>query len=382
MAAIRNETLARRQIGSIVAAALALPSISSGQAIEPQRAASVGVRWLTYHDWQPELNRIAVESPAFHFRAPLGEAWQIEGQLAIDSVSGASPRYHTAISGASKMSDVRRASEIKVTRFEDRSSLAVALSTSDENDYRSRGISGQSTWATEDNNQTYALSLGVAVDTIRSPADLLLHEGRRVLDVGASMTQIVSRASVAQIAATMAYGEGHYSDPYKVPDTRPNFRRQASVIIRWNYHLEPWATTLKSSYRRYVDSFGVQSHTVGLDVVLPATNRVRVTPSIRLYSQSAAYFYYDPVYAYEGIPLPEGYVISAQVPLSADQRLASFGAVTLGLKFEANLQPGLIADLKIERYEQQNRWHFLTPGSRGLAPLTASVIQWGLTRRF
>ena len=62
---------------------------------------------------------------------------------------------------------------------------------------------------------------------------------------------------------------------------------------------------------------------------VPATVRVRwtVVPEIRLYTQRAASFYYDPVYdSVLGEPVPPGFPSGPGRFSSPDQRLSGFGA--------------------------------------------------------
>jgi hypothetical protein len=67
---------------------------------------------------------------------------------------------------------------------------------------------------------------------------------------------------------------------------------------------------------------------------------------------------------------------------SADQRLAGFGAVTLGVKLAKQLNRDWAVDLKLERYEQRGAWRLFGSGSAGLAPMRAASLQIGLTRQW
>ena len=368
--------------GSVIAAALAIPGISAAQTELVQGQSAVGIKWMNYRDWQPGLDRIRVNSPAFWVSTPINNEWNVEGTATLDSLSGASPRYHTAVSGASRMSDERRAGDVKITRIADRSSWSVGVAASNENDYRSRAISGQARWSTEDNNRTWNMGVGVTSDRIGSTDAPSLDERRRTVELTAGVTQALSRADLVQLAVTYAAGKGYYSDSYKSPDYRPDFRNRVSVTLRWNHHLENWDTTLRSSYRIYRDSFGVRSHTVSLESVVSLGPRFQITPSIRLYTQDAARFYYNPIYSYTGTPYPADYSATSPPYISADQRLSAFGAIALGLKFAVQLGDGWTADIKLERYQQRSGWHLIQPGSRGLAPFSASYVQWGLMRQF
>ncbi|WP_141104251.1 DUF3570 domain-containing protein, partial [Noviherbaspirillum denitrificans] len=101
---------------ALLAAALALPGVQAQAESAPDRG-YVSMRYLDYKEWQPGLERISVHTPSVAFMAPVAGDWSVEGTIVADDVSGASPRYHTAVSGASRMSDLRKAADVKVTRY-------------------------------------------------------------------------------------------------------------------------------------------------------------------------------------------------------------------------------------------------------------------------
>ena len=372
----------RGRWGSVLLAALALPCVAAAQTETDTNVRELGVKWLRYRDWQPGFDRIAVNAPSIWLKTPLDARWRLEGTLTSDSISGASPRYHSAISGASTMSDERRAGDIKVTRIAERMSWSIGTAFSNENDYRSRTVSAQGSWSSEDNNRSWNAGIALTRDKIGSRDIIKLDERRRKVEVSAGLTQVLSRTDIVQVGLSMASGQGYYSDPYKNPDFRPDFRKQANVTVRWNHHVEDWGATFRSSYRRYADSFGIRSHTVTVESVFSPGRNFLLTPSIRLYSQDAARFYYNPIYAYEGTPFPAAYFDAPPAIISADQRLSAFGALSLGLKMELTFSEAWTADVKVESYQQRSAWHFIDPGSRGIAPFSASIVQLGLTRRF
>lgn len=377
-----TEAAAGTARGSLLLAALALPGLALAQGEPGPGPAQVAFKWLSYEDSQPGLKRVSVSSPSLLARVPVGERYAVEGSLTSDSVSGASPRYHTAVTGASRMSDHRHAGDVKVTRYDDRRSLSLAVAASDENDFRSRAVALQGTWSSDDNNRSWTLGLGYTKDRVGSTNNPQLDEPRRTVELAASITQALSRVDLVQAGLTLADGKGWYTDPYKALDARPSARRQTIATLRWNHHVEAADITLRSSYRWYDDSFGVRSHTLSLEPVWQATPQWTVTPLLRLYTQSAARFYYDPVYSFLGAPLPPGYLESPPRFLSSDQRLSAFGAVTIGLKIAWQVDAHWSTDLSYERYEQRGAWRVGGTGSPGLDPFSARFLQWGLARRF
>ena len=367
-------------LSPLLAAALALPGVAAAQVDAGQ--GSVSLKWLSYQDQQPGLQRIMVSSPSLLVRAPLAGPWVLEAGLSSDSVSGASPRYHSAISGASRMSDERRAGDVKLTRLGERSDFALGLASSDENDFHSRAASVEGRWHSDDRNRSWNAALAITRDRIGSSDDDTLKARRRTLEVTVGITQALSRADLVQLNITHAAGNGYYSDPYKRLDVRPGSRHQSIVLARWNHHVEGPDITLRSSWRGYRDSFGVRSHTLSLEPVFTLGERFTITPGLRLYSQSAARFYYDPVYSFAGAPYPPGYLEARPRFLSPDARLSAFGAVSVSLKLAVKLDTRWSADLKLERYEQRSAWRVGGPGSPGLAPLSAKLMTWGLSGTF
>lgn len=369
--------------GAIIAAALALPGIVAHADSAPEHG-EVAVKYLQYKDSQPGLDRIKVTAPSIYVLAPLSPKWAVEGALVSDSVSGATPRYHTAISGATpRMTDERHAGDLKLTRYEERSSYSLGLSKSKEHDYNSTAGSFGASFSSEDNNRTWNIGVGWASDKIGSTNDASLREHKHTAEAMIGVTQAWTANDLVQLDLTFNTGRGFFSDPYKEPDIRPRKRDQTIVLTRWNHHFTDLGASLRTSYRFYHDSFGINAHTLGADWVQPLNAFFTVTPSVRLYSQSAAKFYFDPVYDPDvGAPYPPGYFTNPPQFISADQRLSAFGAVTVGLKFAVQFTPDWSSDLKVERYEQRSNWRVGGAGSPGLDPFTATFVQLGLNKRF
>jgi Protein of unknown function (DUF3570) len=384
---------ARLPAGAVLAAALALPGVMAPAWAEnaPEQGV-VSLRYLHYQDSQPDLDRIQVTAPSIYVMAPIGPRWSVEASLVSDSVSGASPRYHTAVSGASRMNDERHAGDVKVTRYENRSAWSMGMAASDENDYSSRAVSFEVRLASEDNNRSWNLGLGLARDRVGSTNNPDLDERKRSFELMAGVTQAWTASDLVQLNLTLTRHLcddnpdpviSCLNDVYKDPDVRPRERNQAALLARWNHHFDGLGSTLRSSYRYYRDSYGIRAHTFGAEWVQPVGGRFTLTPSVRWYSQSAADFYFDPVYDPDvGEPYPPGYFTNPPRYISADQRLSAFGAVTLGLKAAVQLDANWSADIKLERYGQRAGWRLGGSGSPGLADFNADIIQVGVSRRF
>lgn len=368
-------------VGSSVAMTAMLPA--DVHAETPPEQATIAFKYLNYEESQASLKRINVNSPSMSLSLPIAGEWLLQTSLTSDSVSGASPRYHTAVSGASGMNDHRKAGDASITRYFPTGSLTVGTAYSTEHDYVSQALSVQGSLSSDDKNTTWLAGLGYAKDKINPVNNIVVNERRKTLDIMLGLTRILTPQDIAQITLTHARGDGYYSDPYKALDNRPRERRQTALMLRWNHHFAASEGSSRISYRYYSDSYDVKAHTLLGEYVQPLAGGWTVTPSLRLYSQSAASFYFDPVYDSKlGAPFPPGYVFGSNQLLTADQRLSGFGAVALGFKVGKQLGKDWRMDVRLEQYEQRGNWRLFHRGSPGLEPLTARSVQVGFEHQW
>jgi len=367
--------------GAFLAAALALPGIlpalwsPSAHAETAPEAGQIALKYLDYRDWQPGADRMRVKSPALYVLKPLGDAFAVAGTLVYDGISGASPRYHDALSGASGIgvSDHRTAGDVKLTWYGGRVAVGVGAALSSERDYLARALAVDVRVSTPDNNRTWALGIAGNSDRIDSVNGVAENRAKRSVDVLVGVTQVLSAEAIVQSNLTYSAGHGYYSDPYKLLDARPDHRRVFAWLTRVNRYLPAVDATLKLSYRLLTDSFGGTSHALDAAWAQSLPAGWSVTPSLRYYTQSAADFYFDP-------PFPRGFVPGQNY--SADTRLAAFGAFTPGIGVTKRLADGWSADLKVEHYRQRPAWRLGGSGSPGLESFSARWLQVGIAKTF
>jgi len=374
-------TSAGAPAGAFLAAALALPGIVPGlwspaaHAQTAPDAAQIALKYLDYRDWQPGADRIRVRSPSLYVLKPLGDAFAVEGTLVYDGISGASPRFHDALSGASGIgvSDHRTAGDAKLTWYGERVAVGISAAVSSERDYLGRALAVDVRVSTPDNNRTWAFGIAGNSDRIDSVNGVAENQARRSVDVLLGVTQVLSADAIVQSNLTYSAGHGYYSDPYKLLDTRPDHRRVFAWLTRGNRYLPAFDATLRVSYRLLTDSFGSVSHALDAAWVQSLPEGWSVTPSLRYYTQSAADFYFDP-------PFPRGFVPGGNY--TADTRLAAFGALTPGIGVTKRFADGWSADVKLEYYRQKSAWRLGGSGSPGLEPFSARWLQFGLAKTF
>ena len=106
--AVTKSPISPKRPGAITLAALALPGVMVTQPTNAfaETAPDEGVltvKLQAYNDSQPGLERIKVIAPSLYVFLPIAGAWSLEATVVQDNISGASPRWHTSISGASHM---------------------------------------------------------------------------------------------------------------------------------------------------------------------------------------------------------------------------------------------------------------------------------------
>ncbi len=382
-----------RAFGNVVMAALALPAVLplAAQAETAPEQGVISLRYLSYQDQQKvqvqypgydgsepsKLKRVKATSPSIYLLAPIGTRWSLEASGVQDEVSGATPRFYSDVTGASIMEDERKAGDIKLTRHFDRAGISLGAMHSTENDYESTAFSLDTRFSTADNNTTFSLGFGAARDKINPVNEIVKDETKDTNEVIVGVTQALNANDLMQVNVTYSDGKGYYNDPYKLRDVRPDRRKQAAGLVRWNHHFSGMGSTLRSSYRYYRDSFGIRAHTAELGWVQPMGDLFSMTPSLRYHDQTSARFYYDPVPDASIYPGP----LVAQQFRTVDHRMAAFGAITLGVRAELKLGEWA-ADVSYEHYEQRGNWRVFGTGSPMLDVFSADSVQVGLSKKF
>jgi hypothetical protein len=321
--------------------------------------------------------------------APISTDWVFEIGAVHDSMSGASPYYHTVLSGASGegVEDKRTAGDITVTKyFGGRTAVSLRGAYSKEDDYESKAFGLTLRHATQDQNTTFTIGFGQSNDEVSPTTGPQFTEEEKTKDFIVGLTQVLTPEDVGQVNLYYAQQRGYLTDPYKAfwgIDIRPRSRDQWAALFRWNHFFEGLDATLRSSYRYYGDDWKVTAHTVQFEWAQALPDGWVVTPSVRYTTQSAAEFYYDPVYdPILGPPFPPGFLANPSGPYTSDQRLSAFGGLTPGLKVSKSFTGGWLVDAKAEYYEQRADWRIGGEGSPGLQNFKAQMYQFGVTRKF
>ena len=192
-------------------------------------------------------------------------------------------------------------------------------------------------------------------------------DSKDVLDLLVGLTQVLGRNTVLRVNYSLSDSTGYLNDPYKIVsvvdpltgdtvlrtpptgagptgtylyESRPDSRLKHSVYSELKHAFgQP---VLHVGYRFMTDDWGIDSHTMDTRLHWPMGSAYFIEPQLRYYMQSEADFYRSSLRTDE--PLPEF--------ASADFRLGSFDAVTLGVKLGGTTGGGNEWSTRLEYYMQ------------------------------
>ncbi|MBK8816773.1 MAG: DUF3570 domain-containing protein [Methylococcaceae bacterium] len=216
------------------------------------------------------------------------------------------------------------------------------------------------------------------IDTDEKNGLKTLHGTRQDWTTHLNLTQVLSKATVADFGLGYTRSSGFLENPYKLtwllfqptdgsgpqdlPDgisfyrgkaaieQRPDIRNQWNLTTKITQYVEPLDAALHLGYNFFSDDWGIDAHTFDLDWVQPIGWGWQVTPRVRYYSQEAANFYtrLGRANKIEGISL-----IIPQTSFSSDQRLSGYGTLSGGLTVSKQFAKGISMEAGFEYYSHQ-----------------------------
>ena len=231
-----------------------------------------------------------------------------------------------------------------------------------ENDYRS--FSAAITVDKETANKDYRFTVGLAgtydeifrVGAGSTPVPLtqiadneFAGEGEKnTTDLILGLTHVINRRTVGQVNLSYSLSQGYLTDPYKVfsvvdigtglpiddssfYESRPGDRQRASIMFQLNHQTYPSNNNIHGSYRYYTDDWEVDSHTLDLDYRINFVNTSYIEASLRLYTQTAAFFYQNEFFVNNTAGLDPTTLFPDYI--SADYRLDDMNSVTPGIRY-------------------------------------------------
>lgn len=351
---------------SLSVAALALPGIAA-QAASVIDSAQISVRHHKYQEDDIDANKVSggsnkrynIDVNQFALIAPLSDTLELNFSYQQETMSGASAWYtentpdgiKQVMSGASgQIEDDRADITAKLKYFTGQYTIAGKIETSDEDDYESKSVGVEVGYELDDKLTSLSWSFDKSDDDITptkpevfnttgNPSDEIRDRSKDSWSSHFAYSRVLQKNLQIQLGVGIIDKSGYLSDPYKwvkigisnQRDMRPTERRAYTLSSRVRYFIPKIDSALHVDYRFYDDDWEIQSHTLDLALYKNLTNNWQVVPSIRYYSQSDAFFYQN----YFDAPPTDGFQ-------STDYRLSSYGAITLGVKVNKQIDNWLI----------------------------------------
>ena len=358
-------------------------SIAAAALIVSSAALAEDYVTFQYLQYDENDNRTSVSAPAITINKDFGTDYTLNVGLVIDAVSGATPTYYDASSGASaysrgqginssdvaygnvEYSDTRKAfSGLFTTRFDNRDELNVGANYSAESDfYSTEGSLEYMHWLDDSKNQSVSLGVSyqfneILVGCTFNNNDCDASSGAseqmdaNVLNAQLSFTQNINANSYAKISLFSVSEDGYLTNPYYnvvrkndgvtevVGEKRPDNRQAYGTSIKYANALTS-NTTMHLSYRFYDDNWDITSNTIDSDFYYELGDDWIFNLGLRAYSQSEASFYN----ASETFFTDETYATS-------DDRMSEFTSLTYKSNIDYTVSDDWSANISVNYYDQ------------------------------
>ena len=341
----------------------------------------VSVQFMGYDE---DSGRTTIYTPSIEINKDFGADYTLNVSLTHDSVSGASPTFYDAFTGASakipegviykeditygdiEYEDERKALSVALTkRFESRDELTIGANYSDEYDYTSNEISAEylhyldssknrsiSFGASyQDNDVSIYCDLGTSACDATSGASEKI-KSLNVLSTELGFTQIIDQTSLIKTSLFYINEDGYLSNPYMrvvrdynttpkiTEEVKPDSRKAYGATLQYTKAIDEKLTSL-SSYRFYSDDWDIVSHTIEEEIHYEWTPKVTTGLMLRYYTQTAAEFY----------SAKKDY-FTDQKYASSDKRMSDFDAINVTLSGDYRLNKKISLNASVSYYDQ------------------------------
>jgi hypothetical protein len=321
-----------------------------------------------YQTYDESGGRMFIESYYYRGELFISEDTSFRFQILRDAISGSTP-IGTLPGDATQpflveLEDLRSGVLAALSQQIGDHRLELEASNSRESDYLSQGISLNDRWELNQKNTTLSMGLNFVNDTItvRGTDD----QNKKNYDVFLGVSQLLDKNTVLSANLTLGYSEGYLNDQYKViqrnelffgipvtniyRENRPSSRLRAVLQLQGTHFFSRANAALDAIVRLTQDDYGISSQSLQLEWRQGLFNRLELTPFVRYYQQTAADFYHRTLNGLN-VGTPQDYPDGSGVNYSADFRLSSMAAMSLGLKTRLRLSENISLSATYERYE-------------------------------
>lgn len=343
----------------------------------------VSVQYMSYDE---DSGRTTIHTPAVEINKEFGVDYTLNATFVHDTVSGASPTYYDASSGASAKlpsgitdrkdivygnvpyEEKRTAVGITLTkRFPSRDELKIGYDYSDENDYTSNEISMEFLHFL-DSSKNSSLSLGLSYqkndadiycflgneecDTVSSASSKVVTKDLDVITGEIGYTRIIDKTSLIKGSVFYIYEDGYLSNPYmrvvrdyytspKIsPERKPDERKAYGATLEYAKALSDKLSSVVS-YRFYDDDWDITSHTLNIKAYYEYNDKLTIGVGFRGYTQTAAKFFSG-----------RRDFFTDQKYASSDRRVSEFDSYNYDMTLSYELNEKTVVNMGVGYYDQ------------------------------
>ncbi|HEX9103219.1 MAG TPA: DUF3570 domain-containing protein, partial [Polyangia bacterium] len=197
-----------------------------------------------------DSDHTTVVSPLAALSRDTWKGGTLSASYVADVVSSAS--IDVVSNATARMNDFRSEITAGLVQKLRNTTLSGSYVYSVENDYQSHNVELGFAQDLFEKNSTLAFGATYSGNDVYRTGDQLFHRRLNVVGLSASWTQVLNRATIAQLSYSFSYGNGYWASPYrfvkvetndlsqilfKVPETEPNERYRHAAVIALNRYL-------------------------------------------------------------------------------------------------------------------------------------------------
>ncbi len=345
----------------------------------------VAVHYIHYDEGS---GRTTIQTPTVEINKDFGTDYTLNLSAGRDALSGASPTWYDATSGASARlpdhavpaNDIHYGniayddnrtfvSGALTTRFENRDALTVGLNYSSESDYLSRGVSAEYLhYLDEGKNRSVSVGLSyqknsvdvhcflgnTICDAISGASSKTITKDLDVINAEIGLTQILDTQSLIKASLFYNYESGYLSNPYMrvvrnkthlVEEAKPDTRKGGGATLTYSRALTD-DLSANLYYRFYHDDWGITSHTISLSTFYTLNDTLTLGLAGRYYTQSAAWFYH-----------PGKAHFTDETYASSDRRMGAWHAYDVKVSADIHVSEAITIQSAAGYYTQPGNFH-------------------------
>ena len=278
----------------VLTVCVALLSGNAKSAVLPEDRADV-----MYHSY--DGGGVEVDGPSILVRKSIGESFSLSANHYVDSISSASI---DVMATASPYTEKRTENTLAADYLHEKTIMSASVTRSTENDFDAKFYSFGISQDFFGDLTTLSIGYSKGEDIVGNSEDASFEEEADRQLYRLSISQVITRNMIANIAWETISDEGFLNNPYRSVRYRengsysyeselyPGTRTSNATAIKARYFL-PYRAAVHVEFRRFSDSWDVTAQNYELGYTHPYKDRWIFDVKYRHYKQSEAEFYSD-----------------------------------------------------------------------------------------